>query len=560
MNKYPLSPTLILYNAKIITLDQQSTIAEAVAIKNGQFIAVGTNTELLKLASEKTKCLDLQQHTIIPGLIDPHFRLMDRATAQKYGANISLSHNIKDILEAIGEAASKIPEGQVITSNAGWYPSMLEENREPTRQELDNAAPNHLVMLRGESEFLYLNSYALKHFNITKDTPQPEYGWIEKDLVTGEPTGILMGGAAELVGHAQVDFSDEQKHEALTWALAETAKAGVTSIREGGVSIDNLRFYHRLYRQGKLPVRFSAQLGLDMSLPTKEILSNLERFSLNYPIGDHWFRVDRAGYFFADDDYNRTNLSTPILNQRVPKDRLHRFNRKRSEGSIDKIELIAMKMAELGLSAGILAGGDTAIDEVLTMLERVHSQFPLADKRWIIAQLFYPKKRHLERMKALGLVLTPMWHHYYYYPALKYYHGDAVAQTMDPFRMLIESGIHVGMGSDVSSIPLNYFSALYYLHTRHSWKWGVVNPEQAVSREQALRLLTINNAYVTFEENVKGSIEIGKLADLVILSEDYMAVPAEKIPQIKPLLTMVEGQISYQDTSKNFYDKNSQPL
>ena len=116
---------------------------------------------------------------------------------------------------------------------------------------------------------------------------------------------------------------------------------------------------------------------------------------------------------------------------------------------------------------------------------------------------------------------------------------------MDPFKMLVESGVTVGLGSDISSIPLNYFTAIYFLHTRNSWKWGKVNPEQGISREQALRLLTINNAYVTFEEKEKGSIESGKLADLLILSDDIMTVPAEKIPLIKPLVTIINGQVVY---------------
>ncbi len=543
------APDLVLYNAKVLTVDAEDNIAQAVAIRDGKFMAVGSNEAILAMALKETRLLDLQNHTVIPGLIDAHFRLLDRATAQRFGANISLSHSVQYILDAVAEATSRIPKGQVITSNSGWYPSMLEEGREPTRAELDSVAPEHLVILRGESEFLYLNSCALNHFNITKDTPQPEYGWIEKEPSTGEPTGILMGGAAELLGNAHVHFTLEQKHEALAWALEQTVRAGITSIREGGISIENVRIYHERYRCGELPIRVSIQLGIDMSPPAEEIVSNLSRFYLNTPLGDSWFQIDRSAYFFADDDYNRTNLSTPIFNQRVPQDRLPRFNRKRSEGSIAKIEQVVTGMAKLGLSGGILAGGDTAIDDVLDMLERVNKQHPLAEQRWIISQLFYPKERHLERMKALGLVLTPMWHHYYYYPALRYYHGEDVAQTMDPFRLLLEGGLHVGIGSDVSSIPLNYFAAMYYLHTRNSWKWGPVNPEQAISREQALRLFTINNAFVTFEENSKGSIEVGKLADLVILSDDLLTVPAEHIPHIRPLMTMVGGKAVYQESN-----------
>ncbi|MFM8008138.1 MAG: amidohydrolase family protein, partial [Dolichospermum sp.] len=139
--------------------------------------------------------------------------------AQKYGANISLAGSVDDILDAVKEAAARIPKGQVITSNSGWFPQMLQEGRDPTKEELDTVAPEHPVILRGE--YIYLNSLALKQFNITKDTPQLEYGWIEKDPRTGEPTGVLMGDAAKLVNGVHLKFSEEQKSDALLWALQE---------------------------------------------------------------------------------------------------------------------------------------------------------------------------------------------------------------------------------------------------------------------------------------------------------------------------------------------------
>lgn len=542
------APDLILYNAKIITLDEQSTVAEAIAILGDKVVAVGDSATIRTLASDETKQVDLEKRTVIPGLIDVHFRLLDRATAQKYGANISLSHSVADILKAVAEAASRIPKGEVITSNSGWYPHMLEEGRDPTIEELDSVAPEHIVILRGE--YFYLNSYALNHFKITKDTPQPEYGWIEKDPKTGELTGVLMGDAVKLTGGIYANFSDEQKTNALRWALQECAKAGITSIRQGGIPISDLRIYHKLYSQGELPIRFSAQLTLNMFPPVEEILANFEQFYLTNPVGDRWFQVDRNAYIFADDDYNRMILTTPVYNQRVPEERIQRFNHAR-ESSTEKIEQVITGMAKLGMSGGILAGGDKMIDKILDILDRVNDRYSIVDRRWIISQVTYPKERHLEKMKKLGVVLTPMWHHYYYYPAVEAYHGTAIAQTMDPFRMLLENGVRFGMGSDVSQIPLNYFAALYFLHTRQTWKWGAVNPDQALSREQALRLMTIHNAYVTFEETVKGSLETGKLADLLILSDDLMTVDAEKIPHIRPLVTMVGGKIVYADSDCN---------
>jgi len=538
-----LTPDLVLYNGKILTVDSRFAVAEAVVVRGGRFGTVGTNCEVLRLAGPATRQVDLRRRTVIPGLIDAHFRLLDRATVQRYGADVSLAGSVREMLDAVRDLAKTIPAGQVITSNAGWYPHMLAEGREPTRCELDEAAPDHAVVLRGE--YLYLNSYALRKFGIDTRTPQPEYGWIEREPGSREPTGVLAGDAA-LLCKAHLEFSRQQQIDATRWGLRECARAGVTTVREGGIQADDLDVYRTLRQANELPIRISAQLALNAAAPLERIVAGLECLSGLNPVGDDWLRVDHAGYLFADDDYHRMMLTTPVRGGRVPVDRVRRYFQERC-ASWDRLESIVRAMAERGFSGGILAGGDAALDGVLDLLERVHADVPLADRRWVISQVVYPKPRHLRRIRELGLVLTPMWHHLYYYPALAAYHGPDVAQTMDPFRTLLDNGIRVGLGSDVSRLPLNYFAAIAFLHTRQTWKWGLVNAGEAVSREQALRMLTINNAYVTFEEDTKGSIEPGKLADLVVLSDDLMTVPAERIADIRPLLTMVGGEVVHQD-------------
>ncbi|MDH6574658.1 amidohydrolase [Kitasatospora sp. MAP5-34] len=537
---------LVLYNGKVLTLDGRSTVAEGIAVRDGLIQAVGSGREVLSLAGPATRRVDLRGHTVIPGLIDAHFRLMDRSTAQLYGADVSLADSVESMLGAVRHAAKRIPPGAIITSNAGWYPQMLTEGREPTRAELDEAAPDHPVVLRGEH--LYLNSAALRRFGIDARTPQPEYGWIERDPQTGEPTGILAGDAALLLGGAHLDFTRQQRTDAVRWALGECARAGVTTVREGGIRLSDLGVYQELRDAGELPIRVAAQLALDIGAPTEKIMAELGRLPGPNPVGDSWLRIDHAGYLFADDDYHRMMLTGPVHSGRVPADRARRYFRDRC-ASWERIESVVRAMAEQGFSGGILAGGDAALDGVLDLLERVNADTPLADRRWVVSQAVYPKARHLPRLRALGVVLTPMWHHLYYYPALVAYHGREFAQTMDPFRTLLDSGLRVGLGSDVSRVPLNYFAAIAFLHTRQTWKWGPVNAGEALSREQALRMLTINNAYVTFEEDRKGSLEPGKLADLVVLSDDLMTVPAELIAGIRALVTMVGGQLVHQEPS-----------
>ncbi|MGA5195275.1 amidohydrolase [Streptomyces exfoliatus] len=542
MQPSPLAPDLILYGGKVITVDARSTVCEAVAVTGDRFSSVGRDRDVLARAGPDTRCVDLAGRTVVPGFIDAHFRLLDRALAQLHGADVSLAESVTDILDAVRDTARRLPAGAVVTSNAGWYPYMLKEGRAPTREELDRAAPHHPVVLSGE--FRYLNTRALERFDIRRTTEQPEYGWIEKDPDTGEPTGVLMGDAALLTRGAHTDPPPAVKQEALVWALNRCAAAGVTGVREGGLDPADLTHYQKMAENDALPVRVSVQLGMSTAPPVEEILAGLEQFpGVNpFPSGDHRLRVDRVGYLFADDDYHRMDVTPAIRGQRVPADRVNRYFRDRC-CPLEKIERIVTGMAERGFSGGILAGGDVAIDKVLGVLERANAVADLTDRRWVLSQVVYPRPEHHRRMRALGVVLTPMWHHHHYYPALAHYHGVDFAQTMDPFRSLRAAGIPVGLGSDISKIPLNYFEALFYLHTRQSRRWGPVNPEEALSREEALRMLTIDNAYVTFEEDVKGSIEPGKLADLAVLSADPLTVPADRITSTRVLLTLVGGRV-----------------
>jgi predicted amidohydrolase YtcJ len=538
------APDLILHNGTIITVDSQFSIAQAVAIWDERFLAVGDNAPILALAGQGTRRVDLRGRTVIPGFIDAHFRLLDRATAQMYGADISLTESVAEMLDAIRDVAARIRPGSIITTNAGWYPHMLREQRAPTLAELDKAAPEHPVVLRGE--FLFLNSRAMDKFGINAATPQPDYGWIEQDPATGMPTGVLMGDAALLTRGMHSSFSQEQKKDALRWALEACASAGVTTVREGGIEVADLRCYQELWRTGELPIRVCAQLALSTAPPADEILDRFERLQPANPLGDHWIRIDHVAYLFADDDYHRMKVTPLIKGQRVPADRVNRYFRDRC-CPLEKIEKIITGMARLGLSGGILAGGDRAIGDILQVLERANLVADLTHRRWVISQAPYPQPQHYSQLRDLGIVLTPMWHHYYYYPALAGYHGEAFAQTMDPFRSLRRAGVRVGLGSDISKVPLNYFAALAYLHTRNTWKWGTVNPDEALTREDALRMLTIDNAYVTFEEDVKGSIEPGKLADFVVLSANPMTVSAEEIPSIRAVATVVGGRVVHRE-------------
>jgi predicted amidohydrolase YtcJ len=538
-----IHPDVILINGKIVTMDAGNRERQAIAIRGEMIVATGSDAEILALAGPATRLVDLERRTVIPGLMDAHFQFFDRAPLGYLGADTSLATSVADVLDAVREAARRVPTTEVITSNPGWYPHMLGEGRPPTRAELDAAAPNHAVVLRGE--FLYCNSKALQRFNISRDTPQPANGWIGKDAGTGEPTGVLIHTAANLVESSYRHVTEDQRIELLRRAMQEMLAAGVTSVRDPKLQPADIRTYQKLHQRYGLPLRLSCQRFVPSTYSPEEVVAAFETGQLLTPIGDHWFRIDRAGYFYLDGGYHRMKCSVPFAQQNdLPDDGRSHYEGEQTRESLEEI-LVALASREFTCS--IMAAGDVATEIAAETLEAVDRKVGIAGKRWVVAHAIWPSDRQLRRFARLGVILTPMWHHYYYYPTEAYYFGDEFARRTDPFRRMIDAGVTVAMGTDVSKIPLNYFAGIYFMVTRNTWKWGVADASQKISRLEALRTMTVNCAYLTFEEDIKGSLEPGKLADMVVLSNDLLTVPEEHIREIRPIATIVGGQVAFRD-------------
>lgn len=541
-NHSKIAADLILQNGRIVTVDPQFNIATSLAVRKEEILAVGAKEELIAFQDKDTKVIDLGGKTVIPGLIDVHFQFQDRSAAQYYGAHVDLPSTVADVIDAVKTATKRIPEGQYITCNSGWYPHMLVEKRVPTIEELDAAAPNHPVVLWGE--FYYCNTLALKMNGIDRNTEQPENGWIGKDERTGELTGVLYGSAINLVDQAFRTFTPEQRAEALRWSGKQMIEAGVTSLRDPKRSTSDIKVYQALHSAGELPLRVSVQRFIPSNIEVEQILDMFRDEILYTPLGNERFQIDRAGYFYTDGGYHRMKLSIPVKTvPGIPENGGQYFEKEQSQESLEKI---VVGMSRMGFTGSIMAAGDEALELALRALEKADDEVGISDRRWVLAHVIYPTRQQLKRIRKLGAIVTPMWHHYYYYPTQVFYHGEDFAQKTDPFRDMLDEGVTVAQGTDVSTIPLNYFAGIHFMVTRNTWKWGKANPHQAVSREQALRMMTINGAFTTFEEHRKGSLEAGKYADLVILSDDLMTVPEDEIPHIKVLATMVGGKFVYQ--------------
>ena len=541
-NNSKISADLILHNGKIVTVDPQFNIFTSLAVRKEEILAVGNKEKIITFQDNDTKVIDLGGKTVIPGLIDVHFQFQDRSAAQYYGAHVDLPSTVADVIDAVKAAAKRIPGGQYITCNSGWYPHMLKEKRVPTIGELDAAAPNHPVVLWGE--FYYCNTLALKMNGIDRNTEQPQNGWIGKDERTGELTGVLYGSAINLVDQAFRTFTPEQRAEALRWSGKQMIEAGVTSLRDPKRSTSDIKVYQALHSAGELPLRVSVQRFIPSNIGVEQVLDMFRDEILYTPLGNERFQIDRAGYFYTDGGYHRMKLSVPVKTvPGVPEDGGRYFEKEQSQESLEKI---VVGMSRMGFTGSIMAAGDEALELALRALEKADDEVGISDRRWVLAHVIYPTRQQLKRIRKLGAIVTPMWHHYYYYPTQVFYHGEEFAQKTDPFLDMLDEGVMVAQGTDISTIPLNYFAGFHFMVTRNTWKWGKANPHQAVSREQALRMLTINGAFTTFEEHRKGSLEAGKYADLVILSDDLMTVPEDEIPHIKVLATMVGGKFVYQ--------------
>jgi len=536
-----LFPDVILTRGKIVTVDARFLIGEALAIRGETIAAVGSAADIEALAGPQTRVVDLHGRTVMPGIHDVHYQMFDRACAQYFGAHIDLPETIGDVLDALRDAVRRIPKGEWILTNSGWYPHMLREQRAPTLAELDAVAPHHKLVVWGESH--YLNSNALAASGITRNTPQPINGWIGKDE-QGALTGALYGSALKLINPEYNMRSDAERMEALEWALTRMLSMGVTSLRDPKRTPHQIRLYQRLNHQGRLPLRVCTQVYIESHHAPQQVLADLDRYQLATPLGDHWFRIDRSGYFYVDGGYHRMKIDRPYVRTMpgVPDDGVPHFE---AEQSHETLQQIVVGMARRGFTGSIMAAGNVALDIVIDVLEKAHAEVGIADRRWVIAHAIYPSREQLARIARVGAVMTPMWHHYYYYPVQEFYHGRELAQRTEPYRDIVEAGIVLAQGTDVSTIPLNYFPGLYFTVTRDTWKWGKANPDQGLTREQALRTFTSNCAFATFEEKVKGSLEVGKLADFLVLSGDVLTVPDADLKSLRPLATVIGGKVRY---------------
>jgi len=525
----------ILVNGHVITVDARFSIAEAIAISDGKFTAVGSSASIRRHAGPATRVIDLHGETVIPGLADGH--LHDAGGGP--GVDLAGARSIADVLAAVAARVARSRPGDLIVTNSDWHEAQLAEHRLPYRRDLDRVAPNNpVVAVRGGHEYV-LNSAALKKWNLTKDTPQVPGGRITHGD-DGELNGELIDRAKSLVS---LPAPPPLTVEALVEQHRRLNTVGLTSIRYPGAPIEQYRLLQDMARRGMLTVRVNQLLRLSADTGPK-MRDAIEAAGVRPDEGDAWVRIGgmKLG---VDGGFEGGWMRQPYAEPWGESGTFRGVNTMAQAPYTDVVK----ELNRLGWRVATHAVGDAAIDEVLSAYEVANAERSIVGKRWTIEHGFIPQSDQFPRMKALDLVISAQDHLYLAGPSLVRYWGAQRAAWTTPMRAYLDRHFIVAGGTDSSVVRYPPLWVIYHFVTRDTISGGVLGPDQRISRQEALRVETINNAYLTFEEAMKGSIEPGKLADLVVLPEDILTCPDKRIQQMRVSMTMVGGRVAYEGRS-----------
>jgi predicted amidohydrolase YtcJ len=549
---------LILTNGKIITVDAAFTVAQALAIAGERILAVGSDAAMARVSGPTTRVVDLKGKAVIPGITDGHAH-MDREALRNVFPALGRVRSVRDIQDRIAELArAKQPGEWIVTMPIGdppYYfdvPDILAEKRWPTRQELDAAAPNNPVFIRSiwgywRGTFPLVscaNTEALKRAGITRDTVSPvDTLKIEKDA-NGDPTGVFvereMAPVAELIWFRQAAaFTPADRLHALPQSARAYHAFGTTSVFEGhGAATELLRTYKRADRDGTLTMRtalaFSPNWQAAGGAPLGPFVEAWAGWLGEPGFGNDWLKMSglyvHAGREAADDVRARaapyTGWAGFNSNHGLPR---------------DQAKELLLHCATNDIRAVMIGSSN------LDLYDEVDREIPLKGRRWVISHISTVSPRDIERIVRMGLVLTTHTNNYLY----KGLHAQAQRLPPErhgeivPLRSLLDAGVKVSLATD--NVPVSPFLPIWQAVARRSYQTKEqVAPGEALSRADALRCATANGAYLTFDEDKKGSLEAGKLADVAVLSADPLATEESSIAEIRSLMTMVGGRIVHE--------------
>jgi len=542
---------LILHNGKILTVDSAFSIRQAVAVKNGRITAVGEDRAVLSAErGPHTRVVNLRGRTVLPGLIDSHLHPLEGGLSE-FREPLPPLDSYAAIQDYIRGQARKTPKGRWIVVPR-TFPTRLKELRMPTREVLD-VAPEHPVLFDA-SYVVVVNSLALKLSGITRETPNPPHGEIVKDA-RGEPNGILKNAQSLLKGiQPAAAFSEQEKLAALEKMLRLYREAGLTSIGEGGATLEEIRLYEKLKAENRLPVRVVVTWWVNVGRPLEELVREIRAAPWPTNQGDDWlkfgaFKVNFDGGMTIGTAYQRQpygEFGRQLYGKTDPADRGQLF------ATPEKYLAVFRAARERGFSLSAHTQGGGAIDLFLDTMEALDRERPIAPTRSHLIHASFQSPQAIARMKRLGILadVQAAWL-YCDAPALEKVFGYDGLRYFFPLRSYLDAGVLVAGGSDHmighdkdrAVNPYNPFHGLWVSVARKTDRGRLLHPEEKISRQEALKTYTIWAAWRQFAEKTKGSIEPGKLADLVVIDRDYLNCPEDEIARIQPVMVILDGKV-----------------
>ncbi len=531
---------LILSNGKIITVDERFSIAQAVAIRGDRVVATGTNQEIARLAGPNTRRIDLKGKAVIPGLIDNHMHLLRAASTWLKEVRFDGVDSRKQAVEMLRARVKAAKPGDWIYNIGGWAHQQFTDDPRPfTRRELDQIAPDNPVALQESYYQVFLNSRALQILKIEANAPDPP-GFVKGSILRdmgGKPTGVVRGdiAATRAVANKLPRVAPEQLEASAQALVRDMNRAGLTSFGVPGCDADVLAIFEKWKAEGRLNVRIFCIGGPAAGTPEAVDRSIQQIARMKLFQGDSY--IDNV--FFGESVYSPLHDPMFALTSNPQPEQLEQWRK------------MAMAIAQAGLPLHVHAELSSTIDAFLDQIEAVNKEHPIKSLRWTLAHINQINASELERMKKLGMYAAV--HPWAVINGAIMHEGDTSnkgfgdgAYDMPPLRTIQDSGIMWGLGTDGTAANQTLpFTTLSFAVTG-KMAGGLKVNRQTISREDALIAHTRKNAFFVFQEDNLGSIQAGKLADLVVLDRDYLTIPADQIKDIKPVMTVVGGRIVYE--------------
>jgi predicted amidohydrolase YtcJ len=545
---------LILRNGRIVTGAASRAAVEAMAIENGRVRAVGTSAAILKAHRRPaTRVIDLEGKTVLPGLIDAHVHVLGAALSE-HRAKLPPLDSITAIQEYIRGRAAKVPKGEWIVVPR-TLPPRLKEMRMPVRQDLD-VTPDHPVAFDG-SYVWSANTLALRISGIGRDTPDPPGGEVVKGA-DGEPNGILRNASQLLKGAQRAEpFTEAEKLDAMEAMLKRYAAAGLTAVGDRAVTAEDYVLYRKLRQANRLPVRVVMTWRIDASRPVEDLEREIAASPWRSGQGDE--RLKFATFKVTLDG----GQSVGTAYQRVPYGpfgrQLYGQTNPDSRGTLfvepEKLFRIFRTASSAGWQLTAHVQGGAAIDNLLDAFERLDRQEPIANRRHHVMHGSFMSEEALARMQKMGVAVDaqPGWM-YFDVPALGRVFGLDRMRYFFPLASYLKRGIPVAGGSDHmighdkdgGVNPYNPFFNMWMAEMRQTREGSDFYREERVSRRDALQMWTSDAAWLQFSERDRGTLDPGKLADFVVIREDFFSVSPDVLRKVAPVMTAVEGEIVYQ--------------